>query len=569
MFRDPRYLTWMIASAAAAGFFWFWGARQRRRMTAIFGNPKTVARLMGADTTHRRKIKTALRLAALILVCLALSGPQWGVELVATDSKASQAMVAVDVSLSMMTPDVKPSRLEKAKSELSLILDQLRGERVGIIAFAGEAAVLCPLTTDIDAAKQVLSSLEIGAIPQPGTGIGKAIRLADQALARYPGGKSIILLSDGEDHKTDPAGAAAEAAGLGIKIYSVGIGTPEGEPIPIKDESGALTGYKKDRKGSTVISRLGEQTLRQAAADTGGAYYRSSPGENEAQEIVSKVSAQERGDGLSGRRTQYKNRFMIPLALALLLLLIELCLAERSKVSVLEYLRPQAKTAASSLGLLLLALALPRASQAGAESSLRSGNKLYKQEKYIPALENYSQSGKRNPSDPRPIFNSGDALYRMEQYDQSAQAFSALTRPQLPPELRSAAFYNLGDILIQKQQIKEAIAAYRDAVTLNPKDPAARHNLAVALRMLKNPDKKNQKKNEPKKQDDKKGGGEQPKDQPKDSKTPEPRTRPQDQISKEDAERILRAGAEKEKAAQQQMQKRAVQNKAPDVEEDW
>jgi Ca-activated chloride channel family protein len=579
MFRDPVYLAWMLPAIALAAVSLAWGFLRRRRLSALMGDTKTVARLVSVETLWRRKLKAGLQLCVLFLLFLSLAGPQWGVELVATQASAHHVMIAVDTSLSMMTEDVKPNRLEKAKQELTLLLDQLGGSRVGVIAFSGEAAIVCPMTTDIGAAKQLLRDIEVGMIPVPGTGIGKAIRLATQSLARYPGTKTLVLISDGEDHKTDPGGAAEEAAANGIRIFSIGVGTAEGEPIPVKDASGALTGYKKDKKGNTVISKLGEETLTLAASKTGGQYFRVSPSQNEAGDIVDHIEKSEKTEGVGGTANSFQNRFMLPLSLAFLLLLMELLIPERgSLLPVRREPRPLPALPKKALvGLTLFFLLLPPAAKATEESSLRQGNRLYGKEEYLPALEAYSAAGEKRPDDPRPAFNSGDALYRLDELDKAAQAFEALGKSENPAPLRSAAYYNLGNVRMQQGDIKQAISEYRQAVRLNPADAEAVHNLAVALHYLKNPppkknNKKNQQKDKPK-EDQKNQGGQdnKPQDDKQGQPPPsQPKTRPQDQMSREDAERVMRAVAEKEKSTgspQKQFQK--APSKPPEVEEDW
>jgi Ca-activated chloride channel family protein len=554
----------MALAVGAAAALHFWAAARRREIAARLGDPGMLSRMIPAEAAARRKLKAALLLAGLALVFLALAGPQWGVELVTTRSDVRQVLIAVDTSLSMTAEDVSPNRLEKAKRELAQLLASLQGDRVGVIAFAGDAGVLCPLTTDVEAAKQILSAVSVGSIPVPGTAIGTAVRLASSLLQRYPGGKALVLLTDGEDHHTDPLGAAGEAAAAGVKIYAIGIGTVEGNPLPIKEEgSGALTGYKKDRKGSTVISRLGEKTLVDMAARTGGAYYRASPSEDEVADIARRIEGLEKSQGVAGASQQYRNRFLFPLAAAFLLLLAEMLVPLRRA--------PSSWTAAA---LLLLCL-LPAFAQAADESDLRAGNRLYHKRQFTDALQRYRAA--QSPGDPRPGFNAGDALYRLEDFDEAAQKFQSLGEdPKAPKAARSAAYYNLGDVLVRKQDYTGAVAAYRRAVVLNPQDRDAKENLAVALRMLKHPPppkKGGNKPNQDKSKDDKKdqkdksggGGG-------KDSQPPPPAPRPQDQMSKDDAQRIMRSVAEKEKAANSNQMKQMQQanpQKRPPSEEDW
>ncbi|HAM35631.1 MAG TPA: hypothetical protein DEB40_03610 [Elusimicrobia bacterium] len=554
MFRNPLYLLGMLASAALAGGLFYWAAARRRKLAGLMGNPGTIARLLPPETAARRRLKAAAQTAALALIFIALAGPQWGVELVTTKASVRQVVIAVDVSLSMLAEDVSPNRMEKSKNELSLLLDSLRGNRVGIAAFAGDAGMICPLTSDIDAAKQILGGLSVGSIPTPGTAIGTAVRTAAEALGRYSGGKAVVLLTDGEDHHTDPLGAAAEAAASGIKIYAIGIGTPEGTPLPIKEAgSNALTGYKKDRKGQTVISRLGEKTLMEMAQATGGAYWRASPSADEVADIARQIDALEKSQGVSGTAHQYRNRFLFPLGLAFLLLLGELLI-------------PLRRVAA---GLLLLALIPAPARAAGAESDLRAGNKLYEKMRYEEALQRYRRAQK--PGDPRPEFNSADALFRLEDYDLAAQGFLRLAEdPKAPPAMRADAYYNLGNALAGKQDYRGAVAAFRRAVVLNPKDTDARHNLAVALRMLKNPPPprkqcNNPKQNQQSKPDDsrKQGQGGKSQDQ---QKPPPPR--PHGQMSKEDAQRIMRSVSEKERPDHKLIQQKP-KREPPQGQEDW
>ncbi|MDX6770919.1 MAG: VWA domain-containing protein, partial [Elusimicrobiota bacterium] len=366
MLKDWRWLAAAVPALAAAWALARAAAARRDAVAKALGRLETVRRCAD-DAASARALRARLRLGALACLFLALAGPRWGVELVETRSDARQVVVAVDVSLSMQARDLKPSRLERAKDALSLLLDQLKGERVGVVAFAGEAQVVCPVTSDTEAAKQLLSVLEPGAIAVPGTAVGSAIRLAASMLGRYPGTKAVVLLTDGEDHGTDPVSAAREAASAGVRVYTVGVGTPEGEPIPV----GGPGEYKKDAKGATVVTRLGEKALVEAAEVSGGAYYRSTPGEEELAEIVARIKGGAAAKGLAGSAARWKDRAALPLALAFLLLLAEL-LVPLAPARATRRAAPAAPVAAA-----LTLLLAPAASAATAEGELRAGNRAY------------------------------------------------------------------------------------------------------------------------------------------------------------------------------------------------
>lgn len=562
MFRNPAWLLGVFALPAAALALYALARRRRKAVAAALGDLATVARLAPPELGARRSARALLRAAGLGLVALALAGPQWGVELLPADSKARSVVVAVDVSASMAAEDVRPSRLDKAKEQLAVLIDALPGDRIGVVAFAGEAALVCPVTSDHEAAKQLLRSLQPGLIPTPGTAIGKAIRTAAASLSRYGGGKAVVVISDGEDHKTDPSGAADEAASQEVRVFGIGVGTPEGGPIPIKDDAGNLQGYKKDKKGSTVISKLGEATLADAARRGSGAYYRATASGDEAAAVAEQIRALERGSGGPGGGAAFKNRFLLPLWTAFLLLLAELVVRERA--GGWKRLRT-----ALTAGAVALAPAAARA--AGAEGELRRGNRSYDAGRYEEALDHYEKASRAAPRDPRPAFNAGAALYRLDKHDTASEAFGAVAGAGVPPALKAAALYNQGNALFSEQKYKEAVDAYRKSLALSPGDEAARHNLAVALRFLKNPQQQPQQKP--------KGG--QDKKQPPQPQKPEnggegrqkpgePKTRPRDQLSKEDAERVLRAVGENEKSrAGKQVQLGKEPPKKSDVEEDW
>ena len=280
----------------------------------------------------RRNLKYVLIIFSYIFFVIALSNPQIGKKLEEYTRRGVDIMVALDVSTSMLAEDIKPNRLEKAKHEVGKLVDLLEGDRIGLIAFAGIAHVQCPLTLDYSAAKLFLNILDTDIIPQPGTAMGDAIKRAIPAFnSEERKHKVLILITDGEDHESDPLEIAKEAEKEGIIIYAVGIGSAQGVPIPIYSKYGNQTGFKKDREGNVVTTKLDVLTLQKIAYQTGGKYYLASSGEAELDEIYAEISEMEQKELVSKRFSQYEDRFQIFLALGLVLILLEIIIPEKKR----------------------------------------------------------------------------------------------------------------------------------------------------------------------------------------------------------------------------------------------
>jgi Ca-activated chloride channel family protein len=285
----------------------------------------------------RQTTKLVMLLMAVLFLSLALAKPQLGTHMEMMKREGIDILIAVDVSRSMSAPDVNPgpiSRLEKAKLELRSLIDpeRLEGDRVGLVTFAGEAFIHCPLTLDYAAARMFLGVIDHEIIPIQGTAIGEAIRTAIRGFeSEERKHKVLILLTDGEDHDTDPLGAAEEARKQGIKIYCIGIGKPEGEPIPIYNQRGERVGFKKDEDGNVILSKMDETTLQKIALGTGGKYYRATPSELELDKIYEDISKMEKKELEGKLLLQYDDRFQWPLALALIFIVWEVFVPERMK----------------------------------------------------------------------------------------------------------------------------------------------------------------------------------------------------------------------------------------------
>jgi len=307
--------------------------RWKKRAMARFGNLDLIKKLSQSISQKRRITKIILLISAVIFMIFALAKPQIGTKLEQVRREGVDILVAMDVSLSMKAEDVKPNRLEKAKHAVGKIIDLLDGDRIGLIAFAGTPFVQCPLTLDYGAAKMFLDIMDTDLIPTPGTAIGEAIlKAAETFESRERKYKVLILITDGEDHEGEPVKAAEMAEKEGVVIYTVGIGTVEGDPIPLYNETGMNLGHKKDREGHVVTSKLDELSLEKIALHTGGKYYRATGSENELNKIYEDIFKMEKKELASLKFSQYEDRFQYLLIFALVLLIIEPFIPERKKV---------------------------------------------------------------------------------------------------------------------------------------------------------------------------------------------------------------------------------------------
>lgn len=331
-FANEQYLFALFLIPILILFF-IWVNKSKQKALQRFGNLKLMEKLMLSKSPKRQKWKNIFLLIALFFFLVALAQPQIGTKLEEVTRKGVDIFVAIDVSRSMLAEDIKPNRLSKAKHEVSTLMNRLRGDRIGLIAFAGEAFVQCPLTLDYGALKIFLDIIEPGLIPRPGTALGKAIEKAiesfEEAERKY---KVLILITDGEDTVEDPMKMAEFAEKEGIIIFTVGIGSPQGVPIPEFDSSGKQVGFKKDKKGTVVTSKLDQLTLEKIALQTNGKYYNATPEEMELTKIYDAIDQMEKKELSSRIFSQYEDRFQYFLGVGLLFLLFDVFLPERKKV---------------------------------------------------------------------------------------------------------------------------------------------------------------------------------------------------------------------------------------------
>ncbi len=323
-FAHPEYLYILLIVPVLLALLW-WAAGRRRQMLRRFGNPELLGSLMPQVSGARRMLKHSLLLAALALVILAAANPQIGTRMETVKREGVDIFVALDVSNSMKAEDFRPNRLENAKRQVSLLLDRLQNDRIGMVVFAGESYLQLPLTTDFSAARLLITVVDTDIVPVQGTAIGSAIRLAAKSFVQgEQKHKVIILISDGENHEDDAVEAATEAAKEGIVIHTIGMGSPQGAPIPAGGSE-----FKKDANGAVVMTRLNEQLLQDVASAGKGKYVRATLQQNELEGLFHEVERMEKKEFGAKVFTDFEDRFQYPLGAALLLLVIEFVIPER------------------------------------------------------------------------------------------------------------------------------------------------------------------------------------------------------------------------------------------------
>ena len=330
-YPELLHILWLIPLFL---LLFFGAAKARQRSLERFGEEHLVSKLSRTVSRRRQKLKIALLLLVFLFLGLALARPQIGTHAVPVQAEGIDLVFALDTSLSMLAEDIKPNRLSRAKHEISALLDRLHGDRVGIVIFAGTSFVQCPLTFDYSAVKLFLEAVDTNSISVPGTALERAIETSVRAFenSKAESSKVIVLLTDGEGHEGDPLKAAEEAEKLGIKIYTVGIGSEKGELIPLRDAEGNLSGYKKDRDGNVVMTKLDQLTLEKISVLTDGQYYHVASGGIGLEQIYQDISNMEATLQDTRLVTHYEEQYQYALGAALLLLLIESVIGERKKV---------------------------------------------------------------------------------------------------------------------------------------------------------------------------------------------------------------------------------------------
>lgn len=329
----PTYL-WSLAAVPVVIGLFLWAAWRRREAFRRFGDSEIVARLASAVSTRRRRWKAASVIGGVLLLALALAGPRFGTQLREVSREGIDLVIALDVSMSMQAEDVAPNRLSRAKNEIKKLLDELQGDRVGLVIFAGDAFIQCPLTTDYSAVRLFLDVADPSMIPTPGTDFGAAVRMAARAFEspsaerEETATKALLFVSDGENHVANISEIVESAHSENIVVFAAGVGETGGSPIPIY-RNGRRVGYKRTTEGDVVRTQLEEAALQQLASE--GAYFRIARTSSSLPKITTALDRLEKQEFAREEFEEYEEKYQWPLAVGLFLLLIERMVSDRRK----------------------------------------------------------------------------------------------------------------------------------------------------------------------------------------------------------------------------------------------
>jgi Ca-activated chloride channel family protein len=544
-FQHIEYLL-ALATIPVMIFLYVMALRWKKKTIKKIGDERLVKEMIKNYSPQRFAIKFLLIITAFACAVIALANLRSPKGSEKITRNGIDVMIALDVSKSMLAQDIKPTRLDRAKQLLGKLMDRLNNDRIGIVVFAGKAYLQMPLTGDHGAAKMYLSSATPDVVPTQGTVIGDALKMCYLSFnAKEKKYKSVILISDGEDHDETAATIAKKMADEGVMINTIGIGSAEGSVIV----DAATNQPKRDNEGNVVITKLNEEELKSIAEKGNGIYQLYSNTDQVVSKLDAQLSTMDQRTVTEDALVNYENFFQYFLLLSLLLLVTEFFLSERVKIK--ERKTPILQ---KTLTILLLLVSVQTLAQSE-KATIKKGNDAYKKNQFETAAAEYQKVITKTPANTIAQFNLGNALYKGDKKDAAIDAYTNAATGAASNLDKSKAYYNKGVVLQNNKKLPECIEAYKNALKLNPQDEDARLNLQKALQQLKQQQSKEQKK--PK--EDEKKKEQQKKDEEK---------KQQPKMSKKDAEEKLKALLQQEKNLQDKLRKVNVSS-TDKPEKDW
>jgi Ca-activated chloride channel family protein len=488
-FGAPQWFLGLLLIPVFVALFAWAGRRSAKRLQE-FASARLLPQLAGTVNHFRRVLRFGLLLFGFALAIVSLAQPRWGYTFQDVQRKGLDLLLAVDTSRSMLSNDVQPNRLERVKLATQDLINELQGDRVGLIAFAGRAFVQAPLTIDYDAVIESINDLDTKTIPEGGTNISQAIARAVEIFGKSAtGNRALIIFTDGEELSGDAVKSAKEAAETGVRIFTVGVGTLEGSLIPVTGDDGG-TAFVKDSSGRVVKSKLDEKRLREIAQATEGFYLHLESGPRSMKQIyeegLTKMQAANIDVRLSRRPIE---RYEWPLGAAIFALATSILIGERKRAR--KAARNSAFTQVATAAAALFFFCLPCALAAV------PGLQLYEDGKYTDAYQSFLEDLKNNPDSPvkdKMQFDAGTAAYKMRDYNKALEAFSgSLLSPD--KSLQEDSHFNIGRTLEERadmdkakeEALKDLVDAqshYESVLQLDPSNEAAKSNLEMVKKKI-------------------------------------------------------------------------------------
>ncbi len=564
-FASPQYLYLLLVLVALAAIHYYIIYKKKRQVKR-FGDPELTKQLFLGVSRWRPEVKFWITMLALASFIVALARPQFGTRLDTRERTGIEAIIALDVSNSMLAEDVKPNRLEKAKMMVSNMVDGMRDDKIGLIVFAGQAFVQLPITSDYVSAKMFLETISPSMISVQGTDIAEAINLSMRSFTQQEDiSRAIFVITDGEDNEAKGVEAAKQAAAKGIRVYVLGIGNPGGAPIPIPG-----TGqYIIDDEGNTVISKLSEEMCREIATAGGGSYIYVDNSSSAQKKLSEQVDRLAKAKMESQIYSEYDEQFQGFVLIGILLLLLDVFLLEReSKSTWLSNLFHRGRSVST---ICLLFFSLAAFSQTDRDY-IRRGNRLMRDSVYDKAQVEYQKAIERDNTNPISHFNLGNALLYQNKAEDAMKEYETAARLEKDKMRLAQIYHNMGVVLQSAKQFDKAVACYRNSLRNDPTNNETRYNYALSLFQLKKnqggQDNQDQQKDD-KGQDEKKEQEQQQQQQKQDKKDEQQQQPQPEQMSRENAEQMLNAAMQDEKATQEKIQKAQQKRQQKQLQKQW
>ncbi|MEG1718165.1 MAG: VWA domain-containing protein [Bacteroidales bacterium] len=622
MFRiENPSLLYLLLLLIPLWFVFYLSLKNKLSAFSKMGNRSLILAQIPNYSTGKQYVKFYLLWFTFALLIICIANPQLGTTVKKAERKGIDIMIALDISNSMNCEDIQPSRLMRSKQAVIRLLDKLENDRIGIVVFAGDAFLQLPLTSDYGAAKLFISNITTSDMSLQGTAIGKAIELCTESFdpkLSSMHNKAIIVISDGENHEDNALDAARNANRKNIIVSTIGMGLPEGAPIPIY-QNGQIVSYKKEANGNIVTTRLNEQMLNEIAQAGHGFYTGANNTSSGIETIFNKLNKLDKASFGARNISDYETRFQYILLFALLFLLLEIFVFEKknkilNRTQIFGFKTPKNKnsqnrnlnksktkqrktTKATFLFSLVLFFSIGAMPSIHAQVAIptNKGNHLYQQKDYLHAEEYYLKALSRDSNYHKAQYNLGNAQYRQNRYEQAIESYSKIKEStSLSKDQKAYVQHNLGNSYLKTQQYEQAIEAYKNALKLKPNEENTKYNLAFAQKMLaqqknqknqqnqsnkdnqkkdqnqQNKDKQNQQKqdqqNKDKQNQDQQNQKDQNKEQEKQSKGQQ--NAPQ-KIKQKEAERMLQALENQEKNTLDKVKKNKTKVNAVQIEKDW